>query len=165
MARHPKDLNQYPAEFPQIIRGCALQGKVYQLHLLGAKEPRQGKRLSGLWFNYLGNLRRRAMDIADRKRDPTADEAALIELASLSHRVMCYLEGGDRNGIGATLIKWQNRERSWQSQMLQDLQVLGEETTPDTTHSSPSSPGSPDSDSELQRLLRIQHEVDKGRAK
>lgn len=143
-SRRLKDLAQYPAQFFTILTKCGLEGEALGIPVPGYREA---KKLSGLWYNFRGNLMARRDALQALERPLTGEEEAIIERAKLTARVTLIIEPSLAE---ARRMTWMNREHSWQDRALAALAPVAAPYSP---------PPSPVEDS-LRRLLEEQEAID-----
>lgn len=145
MARKNVELNYYPDQFFDVVRGAGLRGESLSVICTNAKQARQ---LRGLYYAFIGSLRAKAGAIPTPATTP--EERELQDLARSSYQIFASIRPlpDDR-----AQIIWSGRENSWQAGILKSLTVLKPQSDlPEEIKTS----------LELDRLIRTQREVDKG---
>jgi len=149
MAR-TKSLTHYPTRYLEIVRECAIEGKITRVTLPDIK---RGLSLRGHWYAFVGALKAEAARI---KREAsvliTAGEEDIRQVATLAPRVMVQLEASED---GQCSVIWQSRDHSWQAQALREAVTTQSQVAP-------TAKGVEDIAS---RLMRIQQEVNDGESK
>jgi hypothetical protein len=122
MAKQAKSLSYYPANYAVVIRN-AIQGNKEQG--LDLPDRAQANRLRGQFYAYVGVLKREAasLGLQSELRRLAESEQEVMELALLSTKLMISIEDKPEGGV---LVKFTNREQSWQAQAIASIRTLGE---------------------------------------
>lgn len=118
MAR-TKNPSHYPTEYARIARQVGIEGKSWEAVV---PDRHTGNRLRGHWYAYIGAVRTAAKKALQMPAElHSAEDLEYIVLARAIDRVWCGLEA-----IGSTgefKLSFQNRDQSWQAQLLRKATV------------------------------------------
>ena len=116
-----KDIRHFPPEFLDYTEKAGVGGEKMVVPIPDSKT---GWKLRGAYYAFIGALRRQAY-LYEVAGDDSLEARKIMDLAKVSFRVMVYLEPQVKDQPnGPWTCTWQNRENSWQEQLLQGAKVV-----------------------------------------
>jgi len=120
-----RELEQYPDQYLEFTERAGLGEEIK----IVIPEVKKALSLRAQYYAFVGALKKKRYFLEAQPQKLTQDEQRVIDIAQLSYKVICQVES---LGDGTSVLKWVNREASWQSQLLSQATIEGAKLPPVT---------------------------------